>query len=627
VRLITGALIRAALRWTCCAALSIAALILMTAAAVDAGYLQKPLTGLLGWRLEHPIQIDGPLHCHLLSWHPGLTAEQVTIRNPPWMPDGILARVDRITLQLTVPGRSRLFRIDRLQLEGTSLFPARDAAGLSNWQLQGPRHRHGSLPLIRSLSMPDAQVQLDDQRHHLIFRGRMSATDGSSRSDPWLRLVGAGQLNGSDMSLAIVGDPLIRAEPDRPYRFTFAERSADARLTGEGSLAGAFRFQTLQAGFEASGNDLFNLSLLTGIRLVHSRPFHLSGSIDRQYEMTRFDNLQATAGASDMHGAVSIDTSVEPRRINVELSSKLLRLTDLGKASATAAQPQTEAQPQKHAQSQTISQLQTTLQPQASSQPLLLSNAAIKPTVLRHGDATVTYHAQRLEAGRIVLEQLDARMTLDQGVATVAPVSARVMNGTLRAQLKMDARGDDPIDSVQLQLQNLQVEHPRFDATVDAQLDITGHGSSAHQLAASANGTLAISVPRGTVRDSLAELSGLDLRGVGLLLTGSRRDTNIRCAAARFDAVNGTLNSRQLVADTDEMVIRGGGSIALDTEEIDMTLAGHPKHTRLLRVRAPLRLNGTLRHPGIGVKTPRSVQLIDRGEAQDVDCNAALTPG
>jgi len=47
---------------------------------------------------------------------------------------------------------------------------------------------------------------------------------------------------------------------------------------------------------------------------------------------------------------------------------------------------------------------------------------------------------------------------------------------------------------------------------------------------ASGNGSLTAVMPQGAIRDSLAELTGIDLRGLGLLLSKDQHDTPLRCA-------------------------------------------------------------------------------------------------
>ncbi len=137
---------------------------------------------------------------------------------------------------------------------------------------------------------------------------------------------------------------------------------------------------------------------------------------------------------------------------------------------------------------------------------------------------------------------------------------------------------------------------PPVDGPLRARIALKGRGNSIHALASNATGTVTAVLPHGALRSSLAELAGLDLRGLGLMASGSKSDTGIRCAVASFDVKGGTLTAQRLLVDTDPVLISGQGTIDLDSEALDLQFEGRPKHPRL-RVRAPLLVRGTLRHP------------------------------
>jgi len=291
--------------------------------------------------------------------------------------------------------------------------------------------------------------------------------------------------------------------------------------------------------------------------------------------------------------------------LSAELHSKMLRLSDLG---ARAANP--------------------TSAPRA----LLLSDAALNPGSVRHGEATVNFQIDRVDIGRVFLQRLAGKLMISHGTLSVTPISADLLHGKLNGRVRMDASSDDPADEIVLQFTGIQLgelDHnakgpSRFEAAMNAQLNLTGRGSSLHRLAASANGSITSSVPSGMLRESLAELSGMDWRGLGLLLSKSQHQTAVRCAVANFEAHDGTLISSNIIIDTDDVLISADGSIALDTESVRIALRGHPKGVRLLRLSAPLLLSGTLLHPTLAIERPRSMQLIDRGRTQNADCAALL---
>src|SRR5580700_9309837 len=84
---------------------AVALLLLAVAAcamALDAGYLRHPLIALLAADTHRHIEIIGSLRSRVFSRHPHFVAEHVRIGNPPWMPAGVTADVDRLTLDLAI---------------------------------------------------------------------------------------------------------------------------------------------------------------------------------------------------------------------------------------------------------------------------------------------------------------------------------------------------------------------------------------------------------------------------------------------------------------------------------------------------------------------------------------------
>jgi len=407
----------------------------------------------------------------------------------------------------------------------------------------------------------------------------------------------------------INGDPLAAASHQTPYQFTFSERSSGSRLDGKGFLRQPFNFQIIDTTFEATGADLKDLYYLTGVHLIDTGGYHLGGTVALRGTTTEFSDLAATSGQSDVRGTVSVDSSGTRPKLAIELNSKLMHLADLGpRAAGRAAVTDTAA-------------------------PLLLSDAKLSRDMVRRGDATVSFSAQQVDVGRMPLQQLKARATMRDGVLTVTSLVADLYQGKLSGRLKLDATPEVPVAVAELNIVDLQiglVNHkdtrpPPFEGPLKIRISITGRGSSVHEVAASANGTVWALLQHGEMRDSFAELTGIDLRGLGLLLTKNKKDTAVRCAAAKFTARDGVLTAEELVVDTEGVLISGDGQIHLDSEALELTLIGHPKSLRLFELHSPVLLRGTLAHPRVDFEPGQSkLAIIAPGKAKDADCAALL---
>jgi uncharacterized protein involved in outer membrane biogenesis len=603
-------IIRRSLVWSVAVLAALMLLAAGLAAALDAGYGRGLLTRYVAARIHRPLQVSGALQTHLFSLHPRVVAAHVTIGNPPWMPAGTIAEIGRLSAVFKLPGLDHPGGIIGLDLESTNLNLVRDATGRANWQMTDPGKGRvvKNSPIIRSLLMPGAHVVLADAQRHLDFVGTVSAADPESAASPApLRLEGSGQLNGRSVAFEVTADALATASHRTPYHFTYTENSSGTRIQGSGVLPQPFAFDILDARFEAVGPDLKDLYFLTGVRLLDTGDYHLTGSISRRITRTVFSDLNVTSAASDMHGTVSIDSASNRRRLDLDLTSKLLRLSDLG---ARAAGRSTEPNP-----------------------TLLLSNAMVSPNVLHHDGTSVRFRAHEVDLGKLPLHEVSATATIDHGVLKVAPLVAEVLGGRATAYLTLDATREVPAAHVDLKIADLALGqlarkdpgHPPMEGPMQASLQIVGQGSSLHAVAASADGTLRVQVAHGAIRESLAELTGIDLRGLGLLLSKDKQDIPVNCAVGTLAAHGGSLTVQNLLADTDSVLITGQGQIHLDTENLDLQIRGQPKELRLFRLRAPVAVRGTLLHPSIGIDAHKSsLVIVDPGRARNADCATLL---
>ncbi len=627
---------RRAINWTLgtlAVLLGLVAVLGAAAVLLDASHFRGPLIRYFSARTDRQIRVEGTLEGHLFSLHPRLVAERVAIGNPPWTPPGTTAEIQRLTLVLDLSTFLHTFSIRSLEMQGATLHLARDLEGRANWQWTDPRKpgAEGS-PFIRSLSVTNAHVEVQDVRRHLKFNGTVSARDvGTGVARP-LRVDASGRLNDRPVTFAVNGDPLATASPRQAYRFAFGERSSGSLLVGRGSLPRPFDFREFEATFAAEGQDMRDLYFLTGVTLPDTGAYHLSGQFVRHDANFRFSDLQATSGQSDVRGTLDIAASSNPSRIDADLQSERFRLSDLGTRAAGRA-PESSA----------------------ASQARLLPDIALHLEGLRLSDAAISFHGARVEAGSVSFHAVAAKVRIEHGVLKASPVTASFFDqGTLTGSLKLDATKELPAADLDVRVKDLPLGQlgrkdpgqAPLEGRLQGRFILKGRGVTVRRLAANADGNVTVVLPRGTIRASLAELAGGDLtRSLGLL--GQDKQTDIRCGIASFEVHDGTMSSQTLVFDTDPVLITGKGAIHLDSEALDFVLNARPKRARLVRVRAPLTVRGTLAHPSIGIEkgnavaqagaavalgvalTPVAALLafVDAGLAKDADCGALIAEG
>ena len=579
-------------------------------ALVQTDYFRHEVVRYAASRLSRQIDVKGTIELDLFSSTPTLTATDVTLSNPSWMPPGVTAEMGRLTVTFSSRWPGPKNDIRRLEMLSAKLHLVRDAEGHANWQWTAPgKLKEGRGLLVRSLSMPAAHVVLDDARRHLQFEGTVTAGDvGGAPSPAPLRIEGSGQLNGRSALFSIDADPLATAAHDRPYGFTFIERSGDSQLRGRGHLLQPFNPGVLDAEFAANGATMSELYFLAGMHFPNTAPFTLTGKVERRERESRFHDLEAHFGHSDMRGTVALRMVENRLRYDADISSKLLRLSDFGRH-------ENDGSPL----------------PSSSTAALLLPDVKVPLNGLRDREATIRYRADTVESRALAVTGFSTQATLDEGVLTATNLSGRFRDSQLAGSMKIDVTGDVPKTTLDLKLTDLPLEQfarkenvrPPFEGMLQAQLAVTGRGNSVHQLAASANGALSLSMSRGAMRASMAEMTASTLRGLGLTLMKSDQETPVRCGVATFRARDGVLSAERIVIDTDPVVITGVGDIHLDSEALDFTLRGEPRQPRLLRLHKPVSLAGSLKHPSVQVGG-RNAAAVAQADAPALVCESKL---
>ena len=608
--------------------------LLVTAAVVwvdNGDHLRGPLIHYVQAHTGRAIRIDGPLEVHLLSWRPVITASRVIIGNPPWSTPGDLAQIESLTAVFDVsPGHTTT--LESLELHGARFQLRRDVEGHANWHWRAPGILPGKgLPVFHSLSVPDARVELHDERRHLDFEGAIN-TQNATANDP-LELTAQGQLNGHDVTVTLEGDPLAKTAPDKPFHFQFDERSSGSHLTGHGILPRPFDFAQLDANFQASGNDLKDLYFLAGVSLPDTGAYQLSGRLERRDLAFRLIDLVAVSGKSEVRCNLTSVLDQDGRaHVDIDLESNLLRLQDLGARAA----PTGDSLASRSVTGRALSEPVAPTEPNSGdARRLALPDTPFHLATLRRTDYALNLRIKHFETQKLSFSAVTGKIGVDHGSVTVPQLSATLDEGKINTRIKFDASTDTPKVSLELTLAHLQVgqlprknpsQPPPLEGVLQGKIALTGHGRSFRELAANATGTVEAAIPQGAIRDSFAELAGVDLRGIGLMLTKNKKDTAIRCGVANFQAHQGVLTAQTLVLDTDPVLITGGGTFELASETLDLELEGHPKELRVFRLSAPISIQGPLNHLHLALeKGQRKFKLIDPGHAKDADCAALLT--
>jgi uncharacterized protein involved in outer membrane biogenesis len=266
-------------------------------------------------------------------------------------------------------------------------------------------------------------------------------------------------------------------------------------------------------------------------------------------------------------------------------------------------------------------------------------------------DADVNFDAESVDSPKVPIKQVRFHLMLNDGVLRIDPLSLALAQGQFAGSVKIDASGSVPDSQIDMRLENVDLAQffpkgePALRGVLAGRVELHGTGESVHKFASTADGSVSLVIPHGQIRSAFAELTGINIaKGLGLLLSKDQTESELRCGVASFESDQGRLNAKTIVIDTTNVLIAGHGDVNLRTERIDLAVQGDPKKLRLLRLRSPIEVTGTLMKPRVGLDpaktalqagagaalatllTPVAAVLafIDPGLAKNADCSALL---
>ncbi|HEY5072648.1 MAG TPA: AsmA family protein [Caulobacteraceae bacterium] len=541
----------------------------------------------------------------------------LVVANPPWAGAGDLARAPRFTIATKlIPAMRGKLVLSRVEADRPDIRLVRDVSGRENWNFNNDKKpKPLKLPPINHLVISNGALRYDDAKRGLHFEGVVSSNEqvaGAGRGV--FELSGKGVLNKAPFLAQVTGGPLVNVDKNRPYRFDARVQTGTSRLQILGIILHPFDFARLSGTLRVSGQDFADLYPLTGLALPTTPPYEMAGGFSRVAAYYALRGLHGRVGDSDLAGAMSVDDTRGRPFVTAKFASRRLRIADL--AAVIGGAPRRTA-------GHTMSPAQKIIAAKLRAEHRFLPDTRLQVNRVRGMDARLDYNAQSVEAGRLPIRSLALKLSLDHGVLNIDPLSMSLPQGRLSGLIRIDARRDVPVTSMDMRVSNARLEqlvgrggaNPPLEGGLYARAKLTGTGDSVRAAAASANGLFTVVIPGGEIRQAFAELLGIDAtKGLFLLISKNQGETPIRCAVADFRARNGILTAQRIVLDTGVVLATGSGQVDLRDETLNLRLSGKPKKFRLVRIDAPITVKGRLEAPKFGVDVGKAAgQLVLSG--------------
>ena len=573
----------------------------------------------------------GKLVVHPFSLHPRVRAERIRFENADWGEKRPMLEAEAVEFTFSLPRllfQNRIV-IPELKLENADALLQREADGRRNWILKSPGETaEGRSPQILSLPVSDSRIRVIDKASRTDARFMLrSVPDQEVYS---MDFSATGRVRGVPLAVKGGGGNLLALmDETSAYPLRFEGTLGDARFRAQGSLTGIATLNDLDVDMTLSGGNLAPLGEVLAISLPHTRPYKLSGKFSRRGPDWTFRQFAGAVGASDLSGDFNVNTAGERPVLNAKLRSSNLDIADLG--GFIGMHP---------------GEGKSTRAPGR-----LLPSDPINLEKLRRVDAHVKLVATHIQNPNLPLDDLDAKLDLEDGVFKLQPIVFGVADGKVESRVSVDARkarlGAD-IDTVfrDLRLGKLVPGAKILDESlgaVDGRAKLSGTGNSMAGILATSSGRIDLLSGGGQVSNLMMEYAGADIAEILKFWAGGDRQIQLRCAVVSMDVKDGAASSTTGVFDTDDTYIGATGGLSFRDETLNFRLVPLPKDVSILSLRGPLYINGTFKEPKYGLeKAPLArkvgaavllgllnplaaiIPLIETGPGKDAACAELL---
>ncbi len=585
--------------------------------------------------LGRDVTIDGPIEIDW-GWTTSFTIEGLTIANADWAQAPHLAEIEKleaaIRLWPLLKGRTVL---PEIALLGPGLFLQQNSDGETNWTFgkttDQPQAEDGPVedmakdavvpedrtefPVVEALIIQDGTFEYLDETQSLDLTGSIATITGEGGGAEKVGISGKGRFEREAFEIDLSAGAFTKLrETEEPYPVDVQMRLGETEVSVSGTLTRPLELAGIDLDLAISGQSLADAFPLTGIPLPPTAPYRLTGDLVRDDQTWRFSNFDGSLGDSDLRGSVDVDLGQDPLYFEADLISSKLDFADLA---GFIGAPTDDRQ-----------------KDQADG---LIPDTEINLDRLRAANGKAHLRAKQVIAPNLPIDDLDAQLTLADGVLRLQPTSFGVANGTINLWASLYGAQNPAQIDVLTRVRDFQLKEAFRGSTyaqetggkIDGRIKLSGRGNSLQEMLASADGTSYMVLSEGRVSGLLLEIAGLDAMEALGLYFGADNDTKvpIRCLATDFEVESGVARSKIAVLDTQDTLIEGDGSIDLGEERLDLVFTPHPKDVSFLNFRSKVHVEGRFVDPSISLDPGsilKFVPPIDWGMADDAPCDRLI---
>lgn len=643
--------------WMMGVAIALIATLLIVIATLDWNSLKPTINARVTEAIGRPFAIQGDLGVRwsrrrseegwasIVPW-PQLIAQNVSVANSPWasqQPD--FAHFDAIRFRIApLPLLVHRIEIPVIYLVQPTINLERNAQGQANWDfafgassppstwtldLHAVGFDRGQISLRDATSKTDLQVTMEPLKRAIAYdqlvaqqtsearetagktagaAAREGLSKGSEHRKPPRETRDtyqfAWQATGTYQGVAAhghgnMGAVLALQQADAPFPVRADMQLGDSHIAFVGTLTDPLHLAGLDVRLWFTGSNMAKLYPLTGLTLPDTPPYategHLSALLKRGGSHYTYDDFRGRVGGSDLTGNLAFDTGGERPKLSGAVQSQLLRFSDLG--------------PLIGADTNATKMQGDNATPPPSDKVLPVE--PFRTDRWRAMDADVTFSAARLLRDEALpINALSTHITMNDGLLHLAPLAFDIAGGKMNGDLRLDGAKSPMQGTFKLGVRHIKLKElfPTFEpmrtslGEINGDASLDARGNSVNTLLGTSTGEVKLLMNDGAISKTLLETAGLNVGNIVIGKLFGDRTVKINCAAANLSGSQGLYQTRLFVLDTEDATIYINGTINFANEQLNLDVRPQSKGVRLLSLRSPLYVKGTMKNPDVGVQ-------------------------
>jgi uncharacterized protein involved in outer membrane biogenesis len=592
------------------------------------------------------VRVAGDFQLYFAPFNLKFVAEGLSVENPDWAGTSPFFTAKRIDARIaTFSLLAEQKRFQWLGLTDGRIDLQWDRDGKQNsWTFGSGGGKPLQMPLIQRARIAGTQIRYLDPRHQLDAAIRVDTVAAEdNRFADTIRFDGNGTARGARFTLAgalLSSNKTLAGGENRLRLHAEGVRSA---VDIAGTLPGATVLEGAKLHMDLRGQNLADVFLIAGIAVPDTRTYRLTSVVTKAGDEWRFTGMKGRFGDSDLAGKFTVKLGDPRLLVTADLFTHVLDIVDAGpfigyNPNALAAQGAQAAVTQ------------------VSGTPRLLPDAPLRIEALKNFDAKVQWQVRTVRAPNLPVSNIELGLDLNDRLLKLSPLNFSLARGTVTSDISIDARKTPVFTTYDIRLSptpmgvllaGFGAEQSGTTGMLKARIQMSGSGNSVRDSLGTANGRIAVILPKGDFWTRNTELAEFDIGTFvqKMFEQKLKEPVQINCGLIGFTVRDGIAAADPILIDTQKNVMLGRGGFSFKNETIDLAFRADSKRFSLFSGQSPVGIGGYFAKPGISVISPELLgragaglglamaatpiagvlAFVDFGDAKAADCGPVLS--